>query len=61
MNMMTSAAAMTAASIPLAREFGKKEGPGTGATLDQRLASALEEVKGFATEFKTKSEAGEKI
>ena len=40
MNMMTSAAAMTAASIPLAREFGKKDGNGTGATLDQRLASA---------------------
>jgi HK97 family phage major capsid protein len=61
MNMMTSAAAMTAASVPLAREFGKKDGNGGAATLDQRLASALEEVKGFATEFKTKSEAGEKI
>lgn len=49
-----------AGAIPL-REFGRKDGGADERTLDQRLASALDEVKGFATEFKTKSEAGEKI
>jgi HK97 family phage major capsid protein len=60
--LLASAAAVIgheAASIP---EFGrKKDGDQDPATLEQRLAHALEEVKGFATEFKTKSEAGEKI
>lgn len=42
-------------------EFGRKDGGADEQTLDQRLAHALQEVKGFATEFKTKSEAGERI
>ncbi|HEX7856098.1 MAG TPA: phage major capsid protein [Sphingobium sp.] len=61
MNMQTSAAAMVAASARAVPEFGRKEPNNEEKTLDQRLAHALEEVKGFATEFKTKSEAGEKV
>ncbi|MEG3177043.1 phage major capsid protein [Sphingomonas sp. RB3P16] len=50
--------ACAARTVP---EFGRKHDAADPATLDQRLASALDEVKGFATEFKTKSEAGEKV
>lgn len=50
--------ACAARAVP---EFGRKDGGADEKTLDQRLASALDEVKGFATEFKSKSEAGEKI
>ncbi|EJL21902.1 phage major capsid protein, HK97 family [Novosphingobium sp. AP12] len=61
MNMIVSAAALAvgARHVP---EFGrKKDGDQEEKSLDQRLAHALEEVKGFAVEFKTKSEAGERI
>ncbi len=65
MTKMFSAAAMLAASAvavsAAAPEFGRKDGGADPATLDQRLAAALDEVKGFATEFKTKNEAGEKV
>lgn len=50
--------AREAIAIP---EFGRKDGGADPTTLDQRLAAALDEVKGFAKEFKTKSEAGEKV
>ncbi|WP_238539143.1 phage major capsid protein [Novosphingobium sp. AP12] len=59
--MIVSAAALAvgARHVP---EFGrKKDGDQEEKSLDQRLAHALEEVKGFAVEFKTKSEAGERI
>jgi HK97 family phage major capsid protein len=49
-----------AGAVPL-REFGRKDGGADERTLEQRLAGALDEVKGFATEFKTKTAAGEKI
>lgn len=55
----TIAMAMTA--LPMAREFGRKDDNPDKGTLEQRLAHALQEVKGFATEFTTKSAAGEKI
>lgn len=51
-------AACMARPVP---EFGRKDGGADEKTLDQRLAAALDEVKGFATEFKTKSEAGDKV
>jgi len=53
-----AAGALAARPVP---EFGRKDGGADEKTLDQRLAGALDEVKGFAKEFKTKSEAGEKI
>lgn len=53
-----SIAASAAHAVP---EFGRKDGGADEKTLDQRLAAALDEVKGFAGEFKTKSEAGERI
>lgn len=65
--MKTPAMLVAAAAGVLAREdttipeFGRKDGGADPATLEQRLASALDEVKGFAKEFNTKSEAGEKI
>lgn len=59
MNMITSAAALAAGATP--REFCRKDGGADEKTLEQRLAHALEEVKGFAVEFKTKNEAGEKV
>lgn len=63
MNKMTSVAALAATALAMPLEFGRKDGNG-GAdekTLDQRLAHALEEVKGFAVEFKAKTAAGEKV
>lgn len=70
MNMMTSAAAMAVAATPLVpaqpREFGRKDNNGGGgepdlAALQRNLDNALNEVKGFAKEFRTKTEAGDKI
>lgn len=60
MNMLTTPAALAAGAnrVP---EFGRKDGGAEEKTLEQRLAHALEEVKGFAVEFKTKNEAGEKV
>lgn len=60
MNMMTMPAALAvgATRVP---EFGRKDGGADEKTLEQRLAHALEEVKGFAVEFKTKNDAGEKV
>lgn len=55
------AIAMAMTAMPMAREFGRKEDNPDQATLEQRLAHALQEVKGFATEFKTKSEKGEQV
>lgn len=60
MNMMTTPAALAAGSVRVP-EFGRKDGGAEEKTLEQRLAHALEEVKGFAVEFKTKNEAGEKV
>ncbi|MEG3153007.1 phage major capsid protein [Sphingomonas sp. ZT3P38] len=59
--LLASAAGVIAAEYRSAPEFGRKDGGADPATLEQRLAHALEEVKGFATEFKTKNEAGEKV
>jgi HK97 family phage major capsid protein len=60
--MMAGAASAVAREARNVPEFGrKKDGDQDAATLEQRLTHALEEVKGFATEFKTKSEAGERI
>lgn len=64
MNMMSSAAALAVGATALARsplEHGRKDGSAEERTLDQKLAAALDEVKGFAKEFKAKNEAGEKI
>lgn len=67
MNMMTSAAALTVAAVPLAREFGRKDGNGGGGDgpsleqLQTQLTETLGQVKEFATEFRTKTAAGEKI
>jgi len=52
------AVASEARAVP---EFGRKDGGADPTTIETRLTAALEEVKGFATEFKAKSEAGEKI
>jgi HK97 family phage major capsid protein len=60
MNMIIASAAL-AAGATLVPEFGRKDGGADEKTLEQRLAHALEEVKGFAVEFKTKNEAGEKV
>lgn len=60
MNMMTTPAALAAGSVRVP-EFGRKDGGAEEKTLEQRLAHALEEVKGFAVEFKTKNDAGEKV
>jgi HK97 family phage major capsid protein len=65
--MKTNAMLVAAAACEVAREiaaipeFGRKDGGADPATLEQRLAHALEEVKGFAIEFKTKNESGEKV
>lgn len=59
--LLASAAGVIAAEYRNAPEFGRKDGGADPATIEQRLAHALEEVKGFATEFKTKNEAGEKV
>jgi HK97 family phage major capsid protein len=59
--LFAGAAAACAAEARAIPEFGRKDGAPDPTTLDQRLAAALDEVKGFATEFKTKSEAGDKI
>jgi len=66
MNMMTSAAAMAAAAAPAVREFGRKDGNGGGddkslEALQKQLSDTLGEVKTFATEFRTKAAAGDKI
>lgn len=67
MNMLTSAAAMAAASIPLARtpEFGRK-GAGDNDTpdlaqLQHKLNEALGEVKEFAREFRAKNAEGSQV
>lgn len=60
MNMLIASAAL-AAGATLVPEFGRKDGGADEKTLEQRLAHALDEVKGFAVEFKTKNEAGEKV
>lgn len=63
MNMMTSRAAVAAGATAL--EFGRKDaGPGDDKSLEalqKQLGETLGEVKAFATEFKAKSEAGDKI
>ncbi len=59
--LMAGAAAACAAEARINPEFGRKDGGADPATLETRLAAALEEVKGFAVEFKAKSAAGEKI
>lgn len=60
--LLASAAGVIADECRAIPEFGrKKDGDADPATIEQRLTHALEEVKGFATEFKTKSEAGERI
>lgn len=67
MNMMTSAAGMAAASVPLGHEFGRKEADNTGGdektleVLQKQLGETLGEVKEFAKEFREKNGAGEKI
>lgn len=67
MTKMISVAALAAASTPLVPEFGRKEdnpnleAPKDMATLEKQLGDVLGEVKEFAKEFRTKSEAGDKI
>lgn len=60
-NAMLALAAGAVAAHVVVPELGRKDGGADEKTLEQRLGHALEEVKGFATEFKTKSEAGEKV
>lgn len=60
MNMIRSTAAFAAGATAVP-EFGRKDGGGDEKTLEQRLSHALEEVKGFAVEFKTKNEKGEQV
>jgi HK97 family phage major capsid protein len=64
MTKMVSAAAMyagAALAVSNAPEFGRKDGAGEGPSLDQKLATALGEVKAFAEEFKAKNASGEQI
>lgn len=59
--MFAAAAHAVASEGRAVPEFGRKDGGADPTTIETRLAAALDEVKGFATEFKAKSEAGEKI
>ncbi|WP_017979853.1 phage major capsid protein [Sphingomonas melonis] len=70
MTKMIAAAALMAAATPLVhaqpREFGRKDGNGGGdppslEQLQRNLDAALTEVKGFATEFRTKNAEGTKV
>jgi len=69
MNMLPSRAALAAGAIALASvpEFGRKEGenspnePKDLTALQTQLAETLGQVKEFATEFRSKAEAGDKI
>ena len=70
MTKMIAGAALMAAATPLVhaqpREFGRKDGNGGGdppslEQLQRNLDAALNEVKGFATEFRTKNAEGTKV
>lgn len=64
MNMLTTPAALAAGSTAM-REYGRKDaGSGDDKTLEQlqkELSETLGAVKEFATEFRTKTAAGDKI
>lgn len=59
------AVSMAMTAMPMHREFGRKKDENTGekdlSALQTQLSETLGQVKEFAVEFKTKTEAGEKI
>lgn len=61
---LVGAAALAMTMAVPAREFGRKDAPNEPKTLEQlekQLGETLGEVKQFATEFRTKTAAGDKI